>query len=75
MFKWIETVLLSQVHVSLKYLLERKSQKLREMVTDYIGGLPIIIGRLIGAAFDRFIGRLIGIGRTLPKMVHEKKQD
>ena len=51
MFKWIETVLLSQVHVSLKYLLERKSQKLREMVTDYIGGLPIIIGRLIGRFF------------------------
>ena len=35
------------------------------MAADLIGGLPIIIGRLIGAVFDRLIGRLIGIGRTL----------
>ena len=35
------------------------------MAADLIGGLPIIIGRLIGAGFDRLIGRLIGIGRTL----------
>ena len=52
---------LSQVHVSLS----KKSQKLREngqnlkvfwvyLMADYIGGLPIMIGRLIG------IGRTLG---------------
>ena len=35
------------------------------MAADLIGGLPIIIGRLIDAVIDRLIGRLIGIGRTL----------
>ena len=38
---------------------------LSKLAADLIGGLPIIIGRLIGAVFDRLIGRLIGIGRTL----------
>ena len=35
------------------------------LVTDYIGGLPIIIGRLIG--------RLIGIGRTLNDILSDEK--
>ena len=38
------------------------------MAADLIGGLPIIIGRLIGAVIDRLIGRLIGISRTLQQI-------
>ena len=41
-----------------------KMNKIRKecvfLVTDQIGGLPIIIGRLIGRVFCRLIGRLIG---------------
>ena len=65
-------------------MIKKKSQNLCEngrnykvfwvyFMADYIGGLPIMIGRLIGRFFHRLIGRLIGIGRTL--LIHVMKYE